>query len=186
MLYLASQSPRRKELLTLAGLQFTVLVSGCDEQVPAGLSPAETVQHLAVQKGEAVAALCQKDDVILAADTVVVIDGKILGKPKTEAEAFAMLRMLSDRTHAVLTGVCIIGQEQKQTFVSETQVTFYALSDAEINAYIATGDPFDKAGGYGIQSKGVVLVEKINGDYSNVVGLPLAACVRVLRDFGIQ
>ena len=186
MFYLASQSPRRKELLTLAGLNFEVLVSGCDETVPDGFTAEQTVAHLARIKAQAVQALCKEDDVILAADTIVVIDGSILGKPKTEDEAFNMLRSLSGRTHTVMTGVCITNGKQENTFVSKTDVTFYALSDAEIRAYIATGDPFDKAGGYGIQTQGVVLVEKINGDYSNVVGLPLARCVRELRAFGIE
>lgn len=186
MFYLASQSPRRKELLTLAGLSFQVLVSGCDETVPDGFTAEQTVQHLANQKAEAVFALCKTEDTVLAADTIVVIDGKILGKPKDKQEAFDMLRSLSGRTHTVMTGVCIVSGTQRKEFVSKTDVTFYKLTDDEINTYIATGDPFDKAGGYGIQTQGVVLVEKINGDYSNVVGLPLAQCVRELRAFQIR
>ena len=186
MFYLASQSPRRKELLTLAGLSFEVLVSGCDETVPEGFTAEQTVQHLANQKCEAVLSLCKEEDTVLAADTIVVIDGNILGKPKDKSDAFNMLRSLSGRTHTVMTGVCIANGTKRREFVSKTDVTFYDLSDEEINAYIETGDPFDKAGGYGIQTQGVVLVEKINGDYSNVVGLPLAQCVRELRAFGIQ
>lgn len=186
MFYLASQSPRRKELLTLAGLSFEVLVSGCDETVPDGFTAEQTVQHLANQKAEAVLQLCKPEDTVLAADTIVVIDGNILGKPKDKDDAFHMLRSLSGRTHTVMTGVCIANGNQRKEFVSKTDVTFYDLTDKEINAYIATEDPFDKAGGYGIQSKGVVLVEKISGDYSNVVGLPLAQCVRALRCFGIR
>lgn len=186
MFYLASQSPRRKELLTLAGLQFEVLVSGCDETVPEGLSAEQTVQHLANQKAEAVLQLCRENDTVLAADTIVVIDGCILGKPQDKEDAFAMLRSLSGRTHTVMTGVCIANGKKRREFVSKTEVTFFDLTDEDINRYIATGDPFDKAGSYGIQSKGVVLVEKINGDYSNVVGLPLAQCVRELRFFGIE
>lgn len=186
MLYLASQSPRRKELLTLAGLAFKVLVSGCDENVPEGLSAEQTVQLLAEQKADAVAPLCKEEDVILAADTVVVADGKILGKPVDAEDACKMLRMLSGQTHTVMTGVCITGNGKRKSFVSQTDVTFYPLTDSEIESYVATGDPMDKAGSYGIQSKGVVLVEKICGDYSNVVGLPLARCVRELREFGIR
>ena len=186
MFYLASQSPRRKELLTLAGLSFEVLVSGCDESVPEDYDPEQTVGHLATLKARAVQALCQPQDVILAADTIVVIDGEILGKPKDDADAFRMLRTLSGRTHTVMTGVCITSADKTEQFVSKTDVTFYDLTDEEIYAYIATKDPMDKAGAYGIQSKGVVLVESICGDYSNVVGLPLARCVRVLRTFGIQ
>lgn len=186
MLYLASQSPRRKELLTLAGLAFKVLVSGCDENVPEGLSAEQTVQLLAEQKADAVAPLCKEEDVILAADTVVVADGKILGKPVDAEDACKMLRMLSGQPHTVMTGVCITGNGKRKSFVSQTDVTFYPLTDSEIESYVATGDPMDKAGSYGIQSKGVVLVEKICGDYSNVVGLPLARCVRELREFGIR
>ena len=186
MIILASQSPRRKELLTLAGLSFEVLVSGCDETVPEGLSAEQTVQHLANQKAEAVLQLCKAEDTVLAADTVVVIDGNIIGKPKDKEDAFNMLRSLSGRTHTVMTGVCIANGNQRTEFVCKTDVTFYELTDEEINTYIATGDPFDKAGSYGIQTQGVVLVEKINGDYSNVVGLPLAQCVRALRAFGIR
>ncbi len=186
MFYLASQSPRRKELLTLAGLNFEVLVSGCDETVPEGFTAEQTVQHLANQKCEAVLSICKPDDTVLAADTIVVVDGNISGKPKTKQEAFKMLRSLSGRTHTVMTGVCIANGTMRKEFVSKTEVTFYELTDEEINAYIETGDPFDKAGGYGIQTQGVVLVEKIHGDYSNVVGLPLAQCVRALRAFGIR
>ncbi len=186
MFYLASQSPRRKELLTLAGIRFEVRISGCDESVPAGLSAEQTVQLLAEQKADAVTPLCNAQDVVLAADTVVVCDGIILGKPADEADACNMLRMLSGKTHTVMTGVCITGNGKRKSFVSKTDVTFYTLTDAEIEKYVATGDPLDKAGSYGIQSKGVVLVEKINGDYSNVVGLPLARCVRELQEFGIQ
>ncbi|MBQ3518859.1 MAG: septum formation inhibitor Maf [Clostridia bacterium] len=186
MFYLASQSPRRKELLTLTGLSFEVLVSGCDETVPEGFTAEQTVQHLANLKAEAVLQLCKDEDTVLAADTVVVIDGNILGKPKDKDDAVSMLRSLSGRTHTVMTGVCIASGTKRQEFVSKTEVTFYDLTDEDIKHYVATGDPMDKAGGYGIQSKGVVLVEKINGDYSNVVGLPLAQCVRALRAFGIQ
>lgn len=185
MFYLASQSPRRKELLTLAGIAFEVLVSGCDENVPDGISAEQTVQLLAAQKADAVVSLCTAEDVVLSADTVVVAQGKILGKPKDKEDACRMLRMLSGKTHTVMTGVCITGRGKRKSFVSKTDVTFYPLTEEEIEAYVATGDPMDKAGAYGIQSKGVVLVEKICGDYSNVVGLPLAQCVRELRCFGI-
>ncbi|MBR6780344.1 MAG: septum formation inhibitor Maf [Clostridia bacterium] len=187
MFYLASQSPRRKELLERAGLQFEILISGCDESVPDGFNAEQTVLHLAVQKARAVQALCQPQDVILAADTVVVTDGEILGKPKDQADAFRMLRALSGRTHTVMTGVCITSGDKTEQFVSKTDVTFYDLTDEEINAYVATGDPMDKAGAYGIQSKGVVLVESICGDYSNVVGLPLSRVCRILKSkFGFN
>ncbi|MBQ3087708.1 MAG: septum formation inhibitor Maf [Clostridia bacterium] len=187
MFYLASQSPRRKELLERAGLQFEILISGCDESVPDGLDAEQTVLHLAVQKARAVQALCQPQDVILAADTVVVTNGEILGKPKDQADAFRMLRALSGRTHTVMTGVCITSGDKTEQFVSKTDVTFYDLTDEEIIAYVATGDPMDKAGAYGIQSKGVVLVESICGDYSNVVGLPLSRVCRILKSkFGFN
>ena len=137
MFYLASQSPRRKELLTLAGLSFEVLVSGCDETVPDGFTAEQTVQHLANLKAEAVLKLCKPEDAVLAADTIVVIDGNILGKPKDKDDAFAMLRSLSGRTHTVMTGVCIASGRQRKEFVSKTDVTFYDLTDEEIDEVLS-------------------------------------------------
>jgi len=181
---LASASPRRRELLKFITEDFTVKVSDVREVTDPDLSPEETVKSLAVIKGEAVAGNCPGDTVI-SADTVVVLDGKILGKPKNEEDAFSMLSSLSDRTHEVFTGVCIIRNGEKTVFAERTEVTFYSLSDKEIREYIATGEPADKAGAYGIQGKGCTLVKSINGDYNNVVGLPVARLNRILSENGL-
>lgn len=178
---LASGSPRRRELLTLAGVEFTVKTADTDETVPDGTAPDEAVKILSKRKALAVAELVP-DSVVIGADTVVSIDGKILGKPKDYDEAFSMLSTLSGRSHFVYTGVSIIGGEKEVCFCEKTEVTFFQLTESEIDAYIKTGDCFDKAGGYGIQTNGCTLVEKINGDYFTVVGLPVAKTVRFLRD----
>ncbi len=180
-LILASQSPRRKELLAYITPDFTIKVSEADETLDGSLSPEEAVKYLARIKGEAVA----KDfgnDTVISADTIVVSDNTILGKPHSPEEAFAMLRRLSGRTHSVFTGVCVISHDKKICFCEKTLVTFTELSDEEINAYIQTGEPFDKAGGYGIQGKGSVLISSINGDYYNVMGLPVARLNRILKE----
>lgn len=180
-LILASASPRRRALLALAGLEFTVCVPDCDESVPAGLSPSEAAVEVAKRKARAVAESYPSDTVI-GADTTVVTDGDVLGKPADARAAAAMLKRLSGGTHSVLTGVCILTGGKEDCFCARTDVTFYALSDGEINAYVATGEPTDKAGAYGIQGRGALLVKKIDGDYFNVVGLPLAELVRRLRE----
>ncbi len=176
---LASASPRRRELMSLAGIDFTVKTAPTDETVEEHLSPEQTVMALARRKALAVAA-DEPDKTIIGADTVVEIDGKILGKPADYEEAFGMLSLLSGRSHNVFTGVCIVSGGKETVFSEKTEVTFYKLSQAEIDDYIKTGDCFDKAGAYGIQSRGCTLVEKINGDYFNVVGLPIAKLFREL------
>ncbi len=174
---LASASPRRKELLTLAGLEYEVVVSQCEEILPDGITPDKAVDELARQKAEDVFSR-NPDCMIIAADTVVALGNTILGKPKDEADAFNMLSSLSGRRHTVFTGVCIKTKEKTDIFHVATEVEFYPLSDKEIKDYIATKEPMDKAGAYGIQGKGFVLVKGIHGDYFNVVGLPLAETVR--------
>ena len=180
---LASGSPRRKELMSHITDEFTVIVSDADESLPEGEGVEETVKNLALQKAQAVKLKCKETDIIISADTVVSCDGRILGKPNDEKEAYGMLKSLSGRTHAVYTGVCITKGDRTDVFAQKTLVEFYELSDEEINAYIATGDPFDKAGGYGIQSKGAVLVKGITGDYFNVVGFPVAEIHRRIKGF---
>ena len=180
-LILASASPRRRELMTLAGLDFTVKTARTDETVDPSLSPEETVRCLARKKALAVAA-DEKDKTVIGADTVVEIGGKILGKPSDYDEAFAMLSALSGRIHNVFTGVCIVKDGRESVFCEKTEVTFYPLTPQEIDAYIKTGDCYDKAGGYGVQSKGCTLVRKIDGDYFNVVGLPIASLCRKLKE----
>lgn len=179
-LILASNSPRRAEILTQGGFSFQKRVADTEERLPPGLSPAEAVERLAAQKGMAVPR--NADEVILAADTVVALDGQILGKPRDSAHAAEMLRLLSGRRHSVFTGVYITNGEKTVLFHEKTAVCFFPLTDEEIAAYVQTGEPMDKAGAYGIQGRGALFVEKIDGDYCNVVGLPLARTARYLRD----
>ena len=182
MLILASKSPRRKELLTLAGVNFTVEVADADETLEDGVTPDEAVKQLAEIKARAVFEQ-HADSVVIGADTVVAVDGKILGKPKNYEEANEMLNLLSGRKHFVFTGVCLMSQEKTTVFCQKTAVEFYPLSQNEIDEYIASNDCYDKAGGYGIQTNGCVLVKGIEGDYFNVVGLPVAETVRALKEF---
>ena len=178
-LILASASPRRREILKNAGFEFEIKTSEADETLPDGISPEEAVQYLAKIKNEATET--DNDTTVISADTIVVCDGEFLGKPKDKADAFDMLRTLSGREHFVYTGVCLRKGEKKTVFFEKTAVYFYELCDSEITDYIATGEPMDKAGAYGIQGKGAVLVRKIDGDYFNVVGLPIAKLVRELK-----
>lgn len=180
MIILASASPRRRELLTLAGIEYKVIPSECEEMLPEKITPSDAVKSLAEQKATDVFKRYPEDTVI-AADTVVALGEKILGKPKNKDDAFHMLASLSGKTHTVYTGVCIMKNGSAETFYSATEVEFYTLTPSEIDAYIATNEPMDKAGAYGIQGKGSLLVKKINGDYFNVVGLPLAETVRKLQ-----
>ena len=178
---LASASPRRRELLKFITEDFTVRVSDAQEVTDPALPAEETVKSLAVIKGEAVAEGFPADTVI-SADTIVVLDGKILGKPKNEEAAFRMLSSLSGRTHEVFTGVCVLHSGRRLVFAERTEVSFFPLSEDEIREYIATGEPADKAGAYGIQGKGCTLVKAISGDYNNVVGLPVAGLNRLLKE----
>ncbi|MBQ7688959.1 MAG: septum formation protein Maf [Clostridia bacterium] len=180
---LASGSPRRKELLRFITDAFTVRVSDAKETENGMLSPEETVLCNARLKGDAVAADAEADDVVIACDTVVSVDGRILGKPRTKEEAFSMLSLLSGRTHEVYSGVYIKKGARSTSFTERTEVAFYPLTADEINAYIAGGDPFDKAGAYGIQSGGALFVRGIVGDYYNVMGFPVARTARALREF---
>lgn len=179
---LASASPRRRELLTLAGVEFTVDVADADEILEAGMKPDEAVKQLAQVKAKAVFEK-HPDSIVIGADTVVAIDNKILGKPKNYSEASEMLNILSGRKHFVFTGVCLMSKEKTTVFCQKTAVEFYPLTQDEIDEYIDSKDCFDKAGGYGIQTNGCVLVRGIEGDYFNVVGLPVAETVRALKEF---
>ncbi|MDG5786854.1 Maf family protein [Evansella sp. AB-P1] len=177
---LASQSPRRKQLLEQVHIPFFVEESRVVEQFNMEESPEEVVVSLASQKAEEVFSRFP-DHVVLGADTIVVVDQDVLGKPHDEKEAKEMLRRLSGRTHHVMTGVSIISNEKKLSFCEIAQVTFFELTEEEISAYVHTGDPFDKAGGYGIQTNGATLVHSIRGDYFTIVGLPIARVVRALK-----
>lgn len=177
---LASASPSRKMLLERAGVAFEVVVSGVDENIPPEYTPAQTVECLAERKGEAVFTL-RPDCTIISADSVVSIDGMILGKPRDDEDAKATLRRLSGRTHDIFTGVCLLSAGKKELFHNITQVTFYPLTDEEIEEYVSMGESRGRAGSYGIEGKGVTLVQSICGDYSNIVGLPVAETLRRLR-----
>lgn len=182
---LASASPRRKELMALAGIDFTIQVADVDEVIEDGAMPYDVVKSLAFQKAKAVAD-SNLDCIVIGADTVVALGDKILGKPKDKKDAVDMLKNLSGKSHKVYTGVAIISGEKISNFYEETDVEFFELADAEIEKYVATGEPMDKAGAYGIQGKGCVLVKKINGDYSNVVGLPISKVYRELGEFYVE
>lgn len=182
---LASASPRRKEILEKAGLDFEVIVSDADENVDEQMKAKDFVAVIAKRKADAVAKL-HIGAVVLGCDTIVVLDGEILQKPKDENDAIAMLGKLSGNTHQVYTGVCVTNSEKEKFFVSETSVEFYTLSAKTIENYVATHEPMDKAGSYGIQAIGSLLVKKIDGDYFSVMGLPVAQTARVLGEFGVD
>ena len=182
---LASASPRRKELLSMLGMDFEIIPSQKEEIMPAGLSPEETVMQLARSKCNEVRELLregEKDAVIISADTIVWIDGKILGKPSGEKEAFEMLSALSGRTHSVYTGICV----NSAVSFEKSEVRFAQLSEEEIRAYIATREPMDKAGAYGIQGLGGMFIEHIDGDYFNIMGLPIHRLYLMLKEQGVN
>lgn len=186
---LASASPRRRELLSQAGIPFEVLPSDVPEHGRLESDPAEMARALAVEKACATAGLIE-DGLVLGADTIVVIDSRVLGKPTDAEDARAMLRTLSGRTHQVITGVALVDRQSGQTVALDvehatTDVTFLPWSDEDIDAYVATGEPMDKAGAYAIQGYASVLIEGIRGCYPNVVGLPLAVAARMLRARGV-
>lgn len=185
---LASASPRRKSLLEALGCkELIVRPAQCEESVPPGLSPADTVMALALQKAEDTATRSSEPDaVILAADTIVVRDGEILGKPRDAAHAKAMLRSLSGRSHEVFTGVAILRGEKRRVRYARTEVSFRDISPREIEAYVATGEPLDKAGAYGIQGRATLFAEQINGDFCNVVGLPLYLTGQMLQELEVN
>jgi septum formation protein len=170
---LGSGSPRRKELLSSLGLSFTVKTKPTDENYPASMSPAEVPVYLAKKKAEALKDELKTDELLITADTIVVLNGEILGKPESLKEAKDMLRQLSGNKHEVITGVCILSSGQIKAFSVSTDVYFKVLKEDEINYYVTNFSPLDKAGAYGIQEWiGQIGVEKINGSYYNVVGLP--------------
>jgi septum formation protein len=179
---LASASPRRKELLSLLELPFIVEASHVDESYDANNTPAEIVMYLSQIKAQPLFDKYQ-DKTVIGSDTIVVHDQKILGKPKDDHDAFSMLKTLSGKTHQVLTGVTIQSKDKRETFYSEAQVTFYQLTDQEINDYITSKEPFDKAGAYGIQGKAAKFVKAIQGDYYTIVGLPVGELYQRLKLF---
>lgn len=184
-LVLASSSPRRKELLENLQLSFKVSSSDVDESFDPKLKPSEVVMELALRKANAVAKQYPQSFVI-GSDTVVVSNDQILGKPVSREEALSMLKELSGKTHSVYTGVAIVSPTETVQFYEKTDVTFWELTEPEMNRYVDSGEPFDKAGGYGIQGFGSMLVKKIDGDYFAVVGLPVSRTIRELQKLGFQ
>ena len=178
-LILASQSPRRRELLGLFHLPFTVQVADIDETMDPTKEPAREVARVSLEKARAIAA--NDDDVVIAADTIVVLGDRVLGKPRSEEDAREMLTALSGRDHQVMTGVTVLRGEQTLTCTEITDIHFRELSQTEICRYIATGEPMDKAGAYGIQGGAALFAEKMNGDYYNVMGLPVCRLFQMLQ-----
>ena len=177
---LASQSPRRRELMGLFHIPFTVRVSDADETMDPKLSAAEAVGLVSRRKAEAVSR--EADDLVIAADTIVVCGGEILGKPKDTADARRMLRLLSGRDHQVMTGMTLLRGDRVRTVTEITDIHFRELSDREIDAYIATKEPMDKAGSYGIQGGAALFAQHLVGDYYNVMGLPVCRLSQLLRE----
>lgn len=185
-LILASASPRRKEILSNMGYEFEVNPSGVEEVVHHHMTPEETATDLARQKAEDIARR-YPEDLVMGADTIVVLDGKVLGKPLDNDDAVRMLRALRGREHQVITGVALIQGQKEHCFSVTTRVWMIDSSEELLSAYVLSGEPQDKAGSYGIQGKGALLVEKIDGDYFNVVGLPIQKIARLLeKEYGIK
>lgn len=183
---LASSSPRRSELLQRLGLDFVVRTAEHDETFNLSAAPFDEVQRISQLKALAVAPYCNDDDIIIAADTIVVCDGLIMGKPRSEADAFSMLRRLSGRNHEVISGLCVMHGDKVETTAVTTTLRMRHLSDEEIRAYIATGEPMDKAGAYAIQGLASMFIIGIDGDYYNVVGLPVCTLSTILRKIGVK
>ena len=180
---LASQSPRRRELLGLTGLDFIVRVADIDETMDERKPPVEEVARVSREK--ALAVTREPDDVVIAADTIVVCEGEVLGKPKDAQDAFRMLSMLSGRSHQVMTGMTVLRGDEIVTHTEVTKLRFRNLLPEEIRAYIAAGEPMDKAGAYGIQGGAALFCTRMEGDYYNVMGLPVCALSVILRTFGL-
>lgn len=181
-LILASKSPRRKELLALLDIPFIVDSIEIDETLDASLSLEKAVCDLALRKARVISSN-YKNNIVIGADTIVVVDGVILGKPVDKADATKMLKLLSGREHRVITAIALKENVKERVFYSEAIVRFYPLSDEEINRYCESDDPYDKAGAYGIQTKGSLFVEAIKGDYYTIVGLPISLLKRELEEF---
>lgn len=184
MIILASKSPRRQELLARLGLDFTVMTEDIDETMDPAVPLEQEILRVSEAKARAVHA--GPEDLIISADTVVCVDGRRLGKPADEADAKAMLRLLSGRAHTVVSGLCVLRGERCKTAAVHTAIHFRPLSEREIDAYVASGEPMDKAGAYGIQGLAAIFVDKLDGDYYNVMGLPLCKLAEMLKSFGVN
>ena len=184
---LASASPRRHELLGRIGItEFDIRIPEVEESFPEGLTPQQVVEHISREKAEAAAKLCTDDEIVITADTMVFLDQHRLGKPRDEEDALRMLTALQGRHHTVCTGVTVRRGTQVITEAETTRVYFRSATKEELLAYIATGEPMDKAGSYGVQGKGALLVEKLDGDFFNVMGLPVLRLSRMLQHFGVN
>ena len=184
---LASASPRRRELMQMLGIKdFIIIPAVGEEKAAPGLPPDELVKALAAHKAKEAGSKCGPGDIVIAADTIVWHGGRVYGKPHSEGEAADMLRVLSGNTHEVYTGVAVLRGNEMLLEAERSAVHFRALSDAEIGAYIATGEPMDKAGAYGIQGKASLFVEGIEGDFFNVMGLPLCRLGLMLNELGVR
>lgn len=182
---LASASPRRKELLSQIGITFEIIKAEKEEHITSSI-PTEVVKELSMQKAKEVAAKCDSS-IIIGADTIVAMEGQILGKPKDRADAMRMLRLLQGKKHQVITGVTVLlGSTKTLSFAEVTDVSLYPMTDAQIERYIATGEPMDKAGAYGIQGRFAAYVRGIEGDYNNVVGLPIGRLYQEVLSVGID
>ncbi|MEA4814206.1 MAG: Maf family protein [Oscillospiraceae bacterium] len=184
---LASRSPRRQELLRRIGLDnFAIAVPDVDEWYPEGLSPRRTVEYISAEKSAAAANMAAPEDIVITADTMVFLGDERLGKPKDEDEAFLFLSSLSGKKHSVCTGVTVSQGNRILTDSVATDVYFRELLPEEIRAYIKTGEPMDKAGAYGVQGRGALFVERIDGDFFNVMGMPLMKLGEMLKKFGVD
>ena len=184
---LASASPRRRELLTMLGVRdFKIIPATGEEIIEEGMTPAEAVSTLSRAKAEEVARLSGAEDIIIAADTVVALDGDILGKPADKDDAFRMLSIFSGRQHTVFTGVTVVLGDKVFSEYEKTSVRFREMTEREIRAYIETGEPMDKAGSYGAQGIGALFIEGIEGDFFNVMGLPLCRLSKMLEKLGVN
>ena len=184
---LASGSPRRRDLLERVGVtDFTVRVPEVEEYFPEGLTPPEVVSYISREKAEAAVKLCGPEDIVITADTMVFLDDQRLGKPRDEAHALEMLTALQGRKHTVCTGVSVCRGAKRLTETESTDVFFRPATEAQLRRYIATGEPMDKAGAYGVQGRGALLVERLEGDFFNVMGLPVLRLARMLENFGVS
>ena len=185
--YLASASPRRRELLTQIGVRFSVVAVECEEKVALGESAEAYVRRVALEKAQAGWRVVRPSDVpVLGADTEVILDGRVLGKPRDKAQGIAMLASLAGRTHTVLSVVALVGDGLEVVVVQENRVTLRAITEAELSAYWDTLEPVDKAGGYAVQGLAAVFIERLEGSYSGVMGLPLFETAKLLTEFGVH
>lgn len=186
MIILASKSPRRQALLRMLGVDFQILSADTDETMDPLLEPEDEVRRVSALKAQAVSSQVSFDDIIISADTIVVLNGRVMGKPASAADAVQMLQALSGQTHRVMTGLTVRQGSRIESVTVTTHITFRELSDREIRAYVAGGEPMDKAGAYGIQGGASIFVSSLHGDYFNVMGLPLCTLTLLLRSFGVS